>query len=470
MATNSRFCVPGLFLLAASAVCCGCQHDHYDVQMTPNGEKVTRQVTVWRQREEEGRTELEEVPAEELMRIAAAYGEDPPAPAKTRHQFVGEFTGKLPNDLGGKGWYVHWDSPLGSTTVYSERVRGDDDFADEVARRQAAAEELADLLVGWAESELKDAEGYESLHRFLDIDLRRDLRNLSLYWWTFTTAADGQRDGVEEALMRMGQYLAERDYFEPQEAPRVVRAVQELSQGDPYSMLRWLQRLAARKMERDAAAPIPESLRFLADPERVKASAARYLKTTDRYRGLMQQWERDAGGDPDLEPPLPTEVLGHIAGEAFPLTIVLGGADELQMRLATPHEPLSTNGLWRESDHTVTWSRSIWSADGDRALPPTVMYALWTEPKPMTQETYFGGVVLDGQRLADYCMWYTGLSKEEAQLWDTFLATMRPGPDLAEKIGTFRFANEPPYEGLQDYEGHAQHAIDLIRQGLNAAQ
>ncbi|MEQ8784705.1 MAG: hypothetical protein RIC55_00325 [Pirellulaceae bacterium] len=454
-------------LLLGALVLTGCQHTHYEVELVPEGDSVQRKITAWRERQEDGRTIIDELPAEELTRLATAYGEQPPPPASVKHTFGGRFSGELPGDLGGKGWYVRWETPLGSTSAYSERVRGDIDLAGDVADRQKAAEELADLIVGWAETEFEDVENFAALRKFLDIQLRRDLQNLSLYWWTYTTAADGGKSGAEQAAVRMTQYLAERGYYQPSETPHIVRAVQEASQGKPYRVLHLVQQQLARRLGRESKEAIPEPLQFLADPEKAQTSIVRYLESSPQYQATLEQWRRDAARDPESEPPAPQDVLTETAARAFPLTPLLASNDELTIRLTLPHAPISANGQWSEEHHAVVWSRDIPNGSDQRHSRPTQFYAFWSEPRAAAQEAVFGRVVLDGKELGEYCLWYAGLSDDEAQQWDAFLATLRAGDALAEKIGTFRFSNEPPYDALPNYEGHAQHAIDVIRRRVD---
>jgi len=457
----------GLLLLFAVAAHVGCQKTYYEVDLVPKGDSVTRKITAWREREEDGRTVIEELPTEELTRIATAYGKPVPPPSAVKHTYQGRFSGELPDDLQGKGWYVPWESPLGNLTAYSERVRGDIDLAADVADRQAGADELADLIVGWAESEWKDAENYSKLREFLAVELRRDLRNLSLYWWTYTVTAEKPSTGVESAAMRITHYLAERRYVEPTETPFVARAIQQASQGKPHRSLRLVQQLIARKLGREAEKKVPESLEFLADPEKAQASIERYLKSTDQYRALQQQWKKEAALAPDLKPLQPLDVLAEPAARAFPLGPLFPHGDELTVRLALDEPPIFTNGDWDQQKRSVVWKREIPTANNESRLTPTFFYAVWAKPRQTAQEVAFGRVILQGERLAKYCLWYAGLSDDEAQQWDTFVATLRPDENLAEKIGTFRFANEPPFDALPEYEGHAQHAIDLIRSGLD---
>ena len=52
-------------------------------------------------------------------------------------------------------------------------------------------------------------------------------------------------------------------------------------------------------------------------------------------------------------------------------------------------------------------------------------------------------VALADAELTEYVFWYRGLDAEETKQWDRFIAGCKPGDKLAERIGTFRFADDP---------------------------
>lgn len=122
---------------------------------------------------------------------------------------------------------------------------------------------------------------------------------------------------------------------------------------------------------------------------------------------------------------------------------LFGNGDSLSVKLELPHEPFATNGEWNERAKQMTWSESIQPLDSDRLKLPTLLFAFWSQPNVMMQETHFGKVVLGGEMLAQYCLWYRGLSKAEAAEWDKFVLTLSPGADLVQRIEGFRFSHEP---------------------------
>jgi hypothetical protein len=51
---------------------------------------------------------------------------------------------------------------------------------------------------------------------------------------------------------------------------------------------------------------------------------------------------------------------------------------------------------------------------------------------------------LDGEALAQYCLWHRSLEQVEAEQWETLLSTLTPGARSLEKLNEFRFEHEPP--------------------------
>ncbi len=147
------------------------------------------------------------------------------------------------------------------------------DVETELAQRRAAAEQLTDLLLGWFESELGEQANFDRLRRFIDEDLRRDLKNLAVYAWAASaTMREEEKPGETESWIRIWLYLCERGYLSAKDLPKLVRAV---SQGDLGPLLRIVQRVVARTMGIPDNQPIPKSLAFLAGPDEAKASCGR---------------------------------------------------------------------------------------------------------------------------------------------------------------------------------------------------
>ncbi len=115
----------------------------------------------------------------------------------------------------------------------------------------------------------------------------------------------------------------------------------------------------------------------------------------------------------------------------------------------------------------MTWEHALAT---DCSLP-AFSYAAWSEPNVETQTKRFGRAILSDQDLAEYVIWYQGLSKPEAAEWDAFLAKCEPDEQLRERIEAFRFPNDPPLnrdEADEERASLADTARELILEGLEA--
>src|SRR5690606_23609990 len=144
-----------------------------------------------------------------------------------KYTVSGTFSEALPPDLGGSGTYTNIQTVLGEAGFYAERFRGSDAPAEGVARRLRAADQLADLVLGWSKAALGSEPNYSNLHDFLDGDFRKDLRNLAVYSWTADVAAHFKPGAEEEFAGRVLQYLVERHYLQFSEVPALLQALDD---------------------------------------------------------------------------------------------------------------------------------------------------------------------------------------------------------------------------------------------------
>ncbi len=403
---------------------------------------VQRELTCWRERSNSETNRVAAFPEEELKRIAAAYDAAVPNQEPKKHRFSGVFGDQMPNDVGGSGSYTHWNTALGSTLAYVERFRGNDDLAADVEMRLEATERLFDLLSGWLLSKLEGEAGCDKLEEFLQGRFRRDLRNLSLYSWAYEIGLGREKSDLLECFVRIGQYLVERSYFTPDQLPMLTRAMQELEHQRPARLFLLIQRFVASRMGIPEDQPIPPSLQFLADETVLQASVNDYLRQTDDFKRVLDQWEREKAVNPEAKKPAPTAVFDSLITRAFLPNFRLATPDQLNVKLEAANEPFYSNGQWDEQARQVRWSRHMHGADSDLSELPTLLYALWSVPRKQEQKARFGKVVLEGASLGHYCLWYRGLSAAEAKEWNKLVASLRPSADLVKRIQAFRFAHE----------------------------
>jgi len=449
----------------------GCeQHDEYVVEITPKGDSFERKLTCWHVRgattpAEQSEPKITPLSRDKLERLEHVYGDGQWSKDGKKRVFIGTFQAQTPGDVGGSGTYTRYTSPLGNTVIYAERFRGDDDLAAELARRSAAADQLVDLMIGWARSEIGETADFAKLRDFLDTDLRQDLKNIAIYLWTDSAVGDVKGAGDGEFAPRALQYLRERGYVSAKGLPFLVRALTNAE--GPELLLSIIRRGLARKMGVPEDEPVSECLAFLADLDRAEASFEAYVRTTDLYKRELEDWKEDESKDPIAKPPEPWDVVvGLVVGQLFPLDF-FAGLDKVQVRLACGTEPFDTNGNWHADTCGVTWEHVLAT---DRSLP-AFSYAAWSEPNAETQTERFGRVILTDQKLAEYVIWYQGLSPAEAATWDAFLAKCEPDEQLRERIEAFRFPNDPPMDPNNADEQPASLADtprQLILAGLEA--
>ena len=328
-----------------------------------------------------------------------------------------------------------------------ERFRGNDNLAGMTEQRFKAADRLADLFVGWSRMELGRERGYDTLRQFLDVDFRRDLKNLGEYGWAGQLAGNYKTNADEEFIVRFGQYLVERGYFTIGEIPGLFRAV---SGDDPQVLLRRIQRLVARKMGVPETEPVPASLAFLADETTMEKSFDKYLAGTVQYRAKLKQWEADKKLKPDAKRPEPSEVANNALGNLVPFDL-FGQPDHLAVRLSLPSSPVHSNGRWDEALKQVVWETDIEDRTNASHFP-FFCYASWAQADPEYQKEHFGRVVLTGDELTQYCLWRSSQDHQAGDEWDAFMASLQPGGGLVEKLDAFRFSGEPVQTGTNSQQ------------------
>ena len=437
-------CLP-LALAAMALVVTGCPHNQYIVQLKPRGNSIERTLVFYREdgvNTNTGVPNYQPVDATELAAITALYPAQGLTKDGERHIVRGEFTNELPDDVGGAGAYTNLTTSLGGAGFYVERFRGNDDLVGMSQRHFKAADQLADLIVGWSRMELDREPGYGKLRQFLDVDFRRDLKNLSTYCWECQLVSSYKTNASEEFVVRFGQYLFERGYFTVGEIPGLFRTA---SGDDSQALLRRIQRLVARKMGVPETEPVPASLAFLADETTAGKSFDKYLAGTALYRAKLKQWKEDKKLKPDLKRPEPSEVANDAVGNLVAFDL-FGKPDHLAVRLSLPSSPVHTNGRWDEALKQVVWDTDIAERTNVSHFP-FFCYASWAQADQENQKQHFGRVVLTGDELTQYCLWRSSQDELAGGEWDAFVASLQPGSGLVERVDAFRFRGESDQAG-----------------------
>lgn len=427
----------------------GCGRNVYELELTPQGDSLQRDLTAWRERAQNETTQIEALPAEELAKLAQPYRAAVPAEEAKKHRFSGSFRAKTPDDVGGAGWYYPLECPMGSLGAYVERFRGSDDLAADLDQRLQAIDRLTALLCDYLRTQITDPAEAAPLVSLVQGELRRDLRNLCLYVWAYGIVGQYEEDATEELAVRAVQYLVERRYFDPPAIPRLLRG----ASGPPDPTWRWLleplQRIVARKMGVADDQPVPGLIATLLDPQRLPTAFGKFAEQTPEYQRLWKEWEANRETTPDAKRPQPTEVLGLLLEDAFlPEFALFGASDALKVKLKLPCQPFATNGTWDGPSASVSWSKDMPARDKGARRLSVCAYAFWAVPREAYQKQHFGRVLLQGEQLAQFCLWHCGLSPEEADAWDRFVETLKPGEDLADRVKRFVFSGEPPVKDL----------------------
>jgi hypothetical protein len=455
---NKRLLAP-LVLLAV--LLAGCPRNEYIVELKPHGNTIERTLTYYRVDvgESNNVNGYQPFPTVEMGDINSLYPPDGITNDGDRHTVHGVFTNALPNDVGGVSAYTNVDTSLGSAGFYVERFRGNDDLAGITEKHTKAADNLTDLILGWSKSELGSQPGYDKLAQFLNVDFRRDLKNLGAYWWEGNFAAGYSTNGAEEFLVRFGQYLVERGYLQIGDMPVLFRSAVE-TDSIKWNLL--LQRLVARKMGVPDSQPLPASLAFLADNDAVSKSFENYLTNTDSYRAKLKQWDEDRKTNADLPRPDPS---GDEAKDLVDFNLFGNPNDVLTVRLSLPLAPVHCNGRWDETSKEVIWNTNIVDRTNLSRLP-VACYANWAEPAALFQKAHLGKVALTGDELTEYCLWRTSLDAKQAGEWDALLESLQPGNQLTNAINNFRFSGEPPSSATNNITSPSAFARELVTDAL----
>lgn len=486
-----KFAITCLFL-PALVLLTGCPSDQYTIELTPHGNVIERNLVFYRKDVDDTNKppNYERFPSNQLARIARLY---PSSSLKTNgglYSITGTFLATMPEDIGGSGQYTNMITMLGSTGIYLERFRGDDDLATSTTKRLRAADKLTDLVIGWTRMELGREHGFEKLRRFLDTDFRRDVKNMSMYELMLQTSSATRSEAPEEFAVRFGQYLTEHGYLQMADMP----AVFALAANDPKPLMQRIQRLVASKMGIPRNMPIPQSLAFLSDADKIEQSWDKYLMTTDAYRAVLRRWKKEkliyeihvaeqrvqgfynARSRTNALPAAPKKPSSSVAvqeiyGELMPLYSFMDNIqhDHVTVRLSLPSAPVRSNGRWNAERKQVVWESNLESSDAsEKGRVPSFCYASWSVPDEAAQRRHFGRVLLSGEELTQYCLWRAGLDEKEANEWDTLLAGLLPGDELKEKIETFRFSSEM-LQTVASGQSQSTGPSDFIRSLLSDA-
>ena len=428
-----------LLLVMLCALLTGCPADDYTVEMQPvAGGGVERTLTFYRAdgNDSKENPNYQDFPSNELAAITSLYPEGSTKVDGKRYTASGIFSGALPADVGGSGSYTNFVTSLGESGVYLERFRGNDDLAGQNAKRSHAADQLTDLAIGWTKAELGREPGYPKLRKFLDKDFRQDLKNAGIYAWMGENDNLSNTNNISEFTFRFCQYLYEHGYLKLSDT-RDVYSLLVQNQEDDTACLHLVRRLLMEKMDIPPSEPLPKSFAVFDSTDALMKSWTNYLTGTDLYRERIKAWEEEKKSDTNQARPEPEDVFFNLAACLVfgqDLSFADSETDHLTVKLKLAQPPAYTNGKWQ--DGQVVWSSDL---EDNRPLP-AFCCAIWMNPNAQFQTEHFGGVILDGDDLSQYCLWQGTLNPEQAGEWETFLETLKLSPSLTNTLAAFQFS------------------------------
>lgn len=419
-----------------------------------------------------------------LNPISKIYNQKPFDNDAEKVIFIGKFEGKTPNDIGGNGSILYYDSHFGSVTAYVENFRGSDDIFKQVNSSLKATDIVVDILSGWSKQQFDKLAGFEKLDKFVNTQLRSDAKSLALFVWMFTNSdvqlkpgpektqttkpttapasdlASDNEDFEQKSIMARGvQFILARGYVDKKNLYKLTSIEWQPNEGNKNPDLENAIRFAlSNKVGLQKNGELTNAIiKFVFDTnDKVKQeSLSDYLKTTDGFKKFRREYElkiaAKAATQPAAQPtsqPTEEEKEFEILAEYFGSQvkgiqdlvvsiISFDTPDELEISLAVPTKPLETNGKFDAIAGVVQWHGSIHNSP--KRLP-AICYAVWSEPNTEAQKKLAGKIFLQGQDLHNYIDWYNSLPASKVAQWDKFLKTLTK--KNIETLLEFKFEEE----------------------------
>lgn len=381
----------------------------------------------------------------EIRRLSDAYDTDPSrrADKKSGVRFEGQFeAGTLPSEIGNRNGLSSLPSKFGTTWYYFEQFGEPANDWDVLKHRMNAGELWLRLGAKYIELQLKDETDRAEWRTFADEQLVPDALSVFLRFNAGQFAITGQRvsarvRGQDDHGPRTFDETFQVMVFAPLTAFAVDRGWVEPSEAQILGLIGidgWVSRGEREWSQKAVLEPIlrRNMSRILPEFELGKDLKAAGEKFT--WLGLAFLWWVNTSSD-SIEVMLASEAISEEDKEKLragnraismpgPFGFsIRGGAQPLiaELDLTTPSEPFLTNGDWDESLSKIHFRTKVFPAHDRRRIAPPVFHAAWSVPDSEAQENAFERVVLEGQALAEYCIWERTLSEEDAHLWTTAL-------------------------------------------------
>jgi len=416
----------------------GCEKEYkYNIEMKPVGQVIERKLVC-----------SDNFSKEELKRIGQLYEKQ-----IEHNAFHGTFKDKLPNDVGGTGFYDSVVTNMGKASIYTERFRGNDDLNEEINKMNSKVDQGINFLTGWLEYELGNDPNFKNLKAFCNNQLKRDCKNIIYYFWLDSLVSEYKTDAEEEYVARSMHYLLEHGYLKPAE----VIALEEIDSEEVTLPI--IRRLITEKMGYSDSKDFAKNLTFLSDANSIEQSFERYIPTTDLHKQLWKAKKQEED-DPNVEPP----DIEEVASELFFDFELFPPVHKVDLKLACNSKPFHTNGQWDANTCEVTWSDSI----TENSHLPMLFYNYWSSPDRKFQEEHFGRIILTKEELVKYCLWRQNLEKDKGKQWDSFLSSLKPGEKLKDWVLSFRFSEDK--QATAEKPDLAEKGRKILLNALNSSK
>ncbi len=417
--------------------------------MTYEKATVSRRITVERimntppdEPQGEPQSEPKPLSAEELSRIARAYGEkavtEEEAKKRTIASYSGTFTGTMPGDVGGDGTFEYYSSQLGTTSIYCEEFRGNPQPGVLLDHNFTALDAISRHLTVWLRTEFGDYADYPKLEKFVKRFFSTTAKDLITYIWVVNNSQRFARSDpagealTEDHVLRFMKCFLSQGYLSLTDLVSLKSAIRDPSMLDLLKDI--FRRVLTKKAHIEDSAFIKALVAFVFDEKATRTSLAAYLKTTDAFPQLPEKAREEILADRNHTSEVFAEFLKHTGNELSIRPRLFEENDELEVSFTMPVEPIRTNGTWDAEKKCVTWSHKIDETLEKGSRLPALCYAVWSEPDAAFQKTWFGGVKLTGGNLFEYCLWYNGLTAENREKWDRWMRKLSAEDDLSEKL------------------------------------
>jgi len=447
----SRMRAASFLLLLHCLILTACNTKEYKIELRPQGAVMQRAVTM-------------PVSSEQFDLIAARYGLEPTAEQLASFEesriadqtLSSEFGNTMPDDIGGQGFFLHYVSPFGSSSTYTESFRGNSDLAGMLELRKLAFDRLCSVLLLVLDQALAETEDYARFRQFVDTELRHDLWNIILLASSTDTIGRTLSPtvwGFDESFawpfsIRTLHYLIERGYVDGSKLQDTMPLLTALDTNDLDSarqLLEVVTRSIARVMAGQDVAELPAPLArltesiFSGDLER---SWDALLQNNEQLPAMIAAWNDEPS---DSEPYVlkDSQFLDRLGEQSLGFKIFSFGfsGNVLKVELHLPVQPYQSNGI-QDDGGVMIWSQALASPRLEDSDLPNLVYAFWSEPDTAYQLQHLGTIAFADEDLADFCLWYLALPEAKQGEWDAFVDSLTPDGDLMNRLREFGFSDE----------------------------